>query len=96
MKYRTRSLPFDGERIGYKILDLPGLQLSLYFPQWKTSKEREVSLVQGCIQPNGTTSMIGGYIGISYGKDGYHIGSPSENSLLAHVAFLLQWEDIGN
>lgn len=36
---------------------------------WKTDSGREVALVE-------STEQLGGYIGVSRGIDGYHIGTP--------------------
>jgi len=65
-------------------------ELHLYVRQAPCpSTEREQFIVVGL---NG--SPIGGYIGLSRGTDGWHIGSPTDNKMLAAIAQQRGWEGL--
>lgn len=88
MKFFAETLPLQG-RETWQMLEVGNLRLSIHWPGWKTPFGRECALVQGL-----DDAPIGGYIGLSLGADGYHIGSPSENVLLRQAAEEQGWQII--
>jgi hypothetical protein len=89
MKFLAENILFE-KRGREVILDLGEIVLSVEELRKKSKKGRTMYAVQSA-DDNG---QIGGYIGISKGPDGYHIGSPSENQVLRRVAAAQNWKTI--
>jgi len=90
MKYLAQTLPLEGKgaKQTLRIGDL--LNLSVRWTGRRSDTGRELALVV----PADDNSTIGGYIGLSKGPDGYHIGSPTENTVLRKVADEQNWKRI--
>jgi hypothetical protein len=87
MKYLAKTLPLEGKG-KWQTLNIEQLRLSIHWPGWKTHSGRNCALVYS------DDSCPCGYIGLSRGKNGYHIGSPHNNFLLKKTAKECGWKKI--
>lgn len=72
-------------------VEVAGLRLRIRRPRgWTTPNGRQTWLVEAA--PDGPA--LGGYIGLSRGADGWHIGTPAERpcALLIRAAQTAQWQ----